>query len=1228
MNLEPLTNPTGEGAPRIARFVMLRLVLGIALVSIFLLSMAPPRARSAELGSAPAEAMRGPLASSEFFNAPQAEVHSIRQLPISTKDVVFDRNTGKFYASVPSRAGAMGNSIARINPITGAVEGFVFVGSEPGKLALSDDGHTLYVSLDGAGAVRRYDISTQTAGVQFTLGNTTTSGPYFVNDLAVAPGNPDLVAVSRKNLVTTSYEGVAVYDNGVRRSLTTPRTTSESNFIAFSSSASILYGFSVANGGLQKMSVSVSGVSIVQNTPLNAPGGDFKFNNGFLYMPFGQVYDPETATLAGTFSVTSIIEGAIPVEPDSSVGRVYFLTGSAAFSPNDTRTLTLRAFDRNTFLPVGTLEIPNVVGQPTSLVRWGANGLAFGSNGGQFYLIQTTLVPSGEPVPSPTPTPSPMPTPSPTPTPTPAPGQLREVPITAKDIVIDPTAEMIYASVPSSVGSGGNSITPFSPVSGVVGQPVIVGSEPNKLAISGDGQVIYVGLDGAKAVRRFDVASSTPGIQFSLGGNQQGQFGAVDLAVAPGQPQTVAIIRGTNPNNADGGLALYDDGVQRPIVTSVFHTINVIKYSASPLILYGHNNSNSEFGFRKVAAASCGVSVLSTQWSLLSGAANFKIDNGLAYSTGGRVADPEAGTLVGTYPVGADVQLDTFPTAVLADSTSNRVYFFLYPSGPFDPQTMLVRAYDMHTFLHVGTLAVPNIFGRPTAVVRWGTDGFAFRTAANKVYLLQTSLISPPVQPPPLPVAVPTPPTYTLAGNVGSLNGPPLPTVTLRLSGGQNATTTTKPDGSFAFTGLPFCTDFTVTPDPLENYSFSPSSVTITPANQNNPNQATAFFSATPKLVGFSQPSFNVSEGGGSAVISVSRSGDLSAPATVFYQTSNGTASDRSDYSAAIGTLRFAPNQLSKQITVFVTDDVRAETNETFTLILSSPAGALLGTFSSLVVTITDNDASNGSNNPTDDPQFFVRQHYVDFLNRSPDAAGLAFWVNQITSCGSDTQCVEIRRINTSAAFFLSIEFQETGYLVYKANQAAFNSGEHLDLKNFLSDTQELGRGVIIGQSGAEQQLEINKQNFFNDFVKRPAFLASGAYPTTLTAAQFVDKLNGNTFDPLNPGSGAALNQGQRDTLITQLLPDPTSSTLRAQVLRSVSENGVFTQRQSNKAFVLMQYFGYLRRNPNDSPEPGLNFDGYNFWLAKLNEFNGNFVNAEMVKAFIISGEYRRRFGP
>ena len=92
--------------------------------------------------------------------------------------------------------------------------------------------------------------------------------------------------------------------------------------------------------------------------------------------------------------------------------------------------------------------------------------------------------------------------------------------------------------------------------------------------------------------------------------------------------------------------------------------------------------------------------------------------------------------------------------------------------------------------------------------------------------------------------------------------------------------------------------------------------------------------------------------------------------------------------------------------------------------------------------------------------------------------------------------------------------------------------------------------------------------------------------------------------------------------------PNTVDTAARARALRRVADNSTLRQQELNKAFVLMEYFGYLRRNPFDPPEPTLNYDGYNFWLNKLNEFNGNFVNAEMVKAFIISGEYRHRFGP
>jgi len=164
-----------------------------------------------------------------------------------------------------------------------------------------------------------------------------------------------------------------------------------------------------------------------------------------------------------------------------------------------------------------------------------------------------------------------------------------------------------------------------------------------------------------------------------------------------------------------------------------------------------------------------------------------------------------------------------------------------------------------------------------------------------------------------------------------------------------------------------------------------------------------------------------------------------------------------------------------------------------------------------------------------------------------------------------------------------------------------------------LPDTQEIANGVIVNQPGWEQVLENNKQAFLTEFVQRNRFTT--AYPQSMTAGQFVDKLNDN--------AGNVLSVAERDQLVNELT---ALTKTRAQVLRAVAEDADLNTIEFNRAFVLMQYFGYLRRNPNDAPDS--DYTGFDFWLGKLNQFNGNYINAEMVKAFIVSGEYRGRFGP
>jgi len=391
----------------------------------------------------------------------------------------------------------------------------------------------------------------------------------------------------------------------------------------------------------------------------------------------------------------------------------------------------------------------------------------------------------------------------------------------------------------------------------------------------------------------------------------------------------------------------------------------------------------------------------------------------------------------------------------------------------------------------------------------------------------------------------------------------------------------------------------------------------------------------------FSSVSYNATESAGVTTITVNRSGNTSAPATVDYTTvdeasivvpcsvPNGLASSRCDFIHSAGTLRFAPGDATKTFAVLINQDNFVEGPETLGLRLSNPTGGAVLAGSALTtaaqLTIAD-DVVEQAANPIDSAEGFVRQHYHDFLNRDADPAGLAFWINQIESCGTDAQCIEIRRINVSAAFYLSIEFQETGYLVERMYKVAYGSalgtstlgGFHqfpvpvVRLAEFLPDTQEIGLGVVVGQTGWEQALENNKESFATRFVQRTRF--TNAFPTTMTESQFVDRLNTN--------AGGVLLPDERIQLITDL---SAGTKTRAQVVRIIAEDSDLVAAERNRAFVLMQYFGYLRRNPNESPDS--DHTGYEFWLNKLNEFGGNFVNAEMVKAFITSGEYRERFG-
>lgn len=232
--------------------------------------------------------------------------------------------------------------------------------------------------------------------------------------------------------------------------------------------------------------------------------------------------------------------------------------------------------------------------------------------------------------------------------------------------------------------------------------------------------------------------------------------------------------------------------------------------------------------------------------------------------------------------------------------------------------------------------------------------------------------------------------------------------------------------------------------------------------------------------------------------------------------------------------------------------------------------------------------------NPLDTTEYFVRQQYVDFLSREPDQGGLNYWSAQLDQCLGDGGCLSARRAEVSAAFFMEKEFQDSGYYLYRLYGASY--ARKPAFAEFMPDRASLTGGANLEQS---------KQAFAEAWVGRAQF--KQAYPDAMAASAFVNKLYDN--------AGVIGNFSEREAQINAMAQGKT----RTQVLLDVIENASFKQQEFNSAFVLTEYFSYLRRDPDEA--------GLNFWLNVLNTREPNNYKG-MVCSFITSAEYQKRFSP
>ncbi|HEY0101655.1 MAG TPA: PQQ-dependent sugar dehydrogenase [Pyrinomonadaceae bacterium] len=370
----------------------------------------------------------------------------------------------------------------------------------------------------------------------------------------------------------------------------------------------------------------------------------------------------------------------------------------------------------------------------------------------------------------------------------------------------------------------------------------------------------------------------------------------------------------------------------------------------------------------------------------------------------------------------------------------------------------------------------------------------------------------------------------------------------------------------------------------------------------------------------FSQPAYAFSEGAGRAVAVITRAGDSSFsvavkfetvddPAAVSCATANGTAYARCDYATTVDTVTFAPGEESKQISIPLVDDAHVEGNETVRLRLSDATGlAALGAQSTATLTISDNDTTTGAN-PIFNTTFFVRMHYLDFLSREPEPGEP--WSAVLNGCPNVNNNPACDRITVSQGFFGSREFRLKGFFVYNFYRVALN--RRPEYAEIIPDMRS-----VTGQTSADTYAR--RAAFPVAFVQRPAFkaaydsLSNTAYVNALLDRYGLQQIT--TPDPQNP-EGETLLTLTRADLINRLGTTGAQALTRAQVLRAIVESEEIAAHEYKGAFVAMQYYGYLRRTPEER--------GYQDWLRVITEDPNNI--RIMVNGFVNSTEYRLRFG-
>jgi DNA-binding beta-propeller fold protein YncE len=649
---------------------------------------------------------------------------------VNAIDLVYVSSRNRVYASVASGNSTEPDSIAVIDAQFARVETSIPVGRGAGRLALSEDERYLYIVIEGP-AIQRLNLLTNTIDLHFPLGLDASTVALRVTDLRTVPGRSESVAVSIAFRDYTGHGGVAVYDNGLRRPLVSPGNAASTR-ICFGTSPDTLWGYNQVHDGfdLWKLRVDDQGVTVVGNYGRGLVfgfGRHFVLFDGRLFTGDGRVIDPEARAYAGRFYIYDVLySSTLAIAPEQR--RAYFAV-------REGYGMSLSSFDVDTYRLVSYSSGPTygVAWTPSRMMWCGPAGLGVISEASERQHIVFFPPSFFKPLDS-----------YQRPQPVPINNGVRRIGLPHYDLIYDDRNRLFYASTPGVAGDIGNSLVKIDPFAGTVGDSVWVGSEPFTMTLSDGGDYLYLGIQGANAVSRFNLPQLTFDQRFRVFTDDEGgpysslASGAVQMLPVRRHPESVIVLR-----PGGGGLVVYDNGVRRPQSTPGFDSnngpINIVQLSTSGDTIFGLETESTAFKFFNVSLAADGVRVTAKAWEVgNSFYSDMKCEADQCFTSLGLIVDPLRLARVGQFGFVTPPSDQLISRLVVPDTANGRVFFI----SSRERDGIVIQANDLSTWLPIASFKVPDVKGPVYNFLKWNGDQLAFSTG-EEIVLLPISLLKP-----------------------------------------------------------------------------------------------------------------------------------------------------------------------------------------------------------------------------------------------------------------------------------------------------------------------------------------------------------------------------------------------------------------------------------------------------------------------------------------------------